>query len=382
MKGRAEDASEVAVPKPKLSDPRLRIDRYAEAGVDIAAGDRAVDEIRDVVARSNARPGVMGALGGFGGLFHLADINKRYADPVLVSSADGVGTKAVVAAAADGYDTIGYDLVAMCVDDLACTGAEPLFFLDYLALGVLNPDLAARIVGGIAMACTDVGAALIGGEMAEHPNAMAAGQFDLAGFAVGVVERERMLPQRVEPGLVLLGLLSPGLRSNGYSLARKVLLTEAGRKWNDPAWEGAAETVGEVLRLPSVLYSPATQALTRSIDVRLLAHITGGGMQAKLGRVLPKESADGAGDGVDAVIDEAAWKPPPIFGEISTLGQVGAEEMRRVFNMGIGMVAAVPADQVESAREVLASQGLEQVPAIGVTESGAGVVRYCQSVRL
>src|SRR5689334_24242811 len=243
---------------------------YEDAGVNIAAGEEAVARIKDKV-RSTFRPEVIGDIGGFGGLFAFA--SHRYRHPVLVSSTDGVGTKALIAQASGRFDTIGVDLVAMCVDDLVCQGAEPLFFLDYIAVGKLDPDHIEQLVEGVAEGCRQAGCALIGGEMAEHPGAMEPGEFDLVGFAVGVVERDRIITgQHVAPGDVLIGLPSPNLRSNGYSLARRVFFDVADRRLDDPAFSGAAHTLGEELLKPSVIYAPAIMALNREVDIRAVAH--------------------------------------------------------------------------------------------------------------
>ncbi len=309
---------------------------YREAGVDVEAGEDAVDRIRSAVA-STVRPGVLGSVGGFGGLFDLAAIG-HYQDPLLVSSTDGVGTKALLAAELGVYHTLGFDLVAMCVDDLVCTGAEPLFFLDYVLVGHLDPELVEQVVAGIAAACREVGAGLLGGEMAEHPGQLPAGELDLAGFCVGVVERDRLLPQRVEPGCVLVGLPSPNLRSNGFSLVRKVF---ADRVLTDEAWTGAGRSLGEVLLEPSVLFAPKARRLLEALDVRALAHITGGGMVPKLGRVVP--------DGCAAVVDRRSWEPPQVFTEVQRAGAISDDEMARVFNLGIGMVAVVPAEEASAA---------------------------------
>src|SRR4051812_30095800 len=232
---------------------------YEAAGVSIEAGEEAVRRIGDAV-RSTRRPEVLGGIGGFGGLFALGA--DRYRDPVLVSTTDGVGTKAMVATAAGRFDTIGIDLVAMCVDDLVCQGAEPLFFLDYISIGKLDPDQVAELVSGVAEGCRQAGCALVGGEMAEHPGAMEPGEFDLVGFAVGVVERDRIITgQYVSPGDVLIGLPSPGMRSNGYSLARKVLFDIGGRSLDSPAWPGAHHSLADELLEPSVIYAPAVSAL-------------------------------------------------------------------------------------------------------------------------
>ena len=304
---------------------------YADAGVDIEAGEKAVHLISDAV-RSTHRREVLGGIGGFGGLFAVD--TGRWRQPVLVASTDGVGTKGAVAAATGRYGTIGVDLVAMLADDVVCSGAEPLFLLDYLAVGKLDPDTAAAIVGGVADGCRQAGCALLGGEMAEHPGSMAPGEFDLSGTVVGAVERAEVLgPDRVRPGDQLVGLLSPGLRCNGYSLARQVLL--AGRDLDDPAWSGADRTVAEVLLEPSVIYSPAVLAVGRDLGTGLhaAAHITGGGLVGNLPRVLPSGTAAG--------LEWGAWEVPAVFAEIRRAGPVEPAEMARVFNLGLGMVLVV-----------------------------------------
>ena len=338
---------------------------YEAAGVDIAAGEEAVERIKDKV-RSTFRPEVIGDIGGFGGLFSFA--NHRFRHPVLVSSTDGVGTKALVAQAADRFDTIGVDLVAMCVDDLVCQGAEPLFFLDYIAVGKLDPDHIEQLVEGVAEGCRQAGCALIGGEMAEHPGAMEPGEFDLVGFAVGVAERDQLITgEHVKPGDVLIGLPSPGLRSNGYSLARKVLLEMAGRPLDGPAFDGARHTLAEELLVPSVIYAPAVLALLQQVDVRAVAHVTGGGLAGNLTRVLPK--------GVDAIVETRSWEEPQIFAEIRHAGDIADAEMRKVFNLGIGMVAVVPADEAFRAMDLIRTHGHRAVQ-IGTIEKGDGQVHF------
>ena len=248
-----------------MTEPTSTPATYAGAGVDIDAGEEAVDRIRPLVA-STLRPEVLGGLGDFGGLFAVD--TEKYSQPVLVACTDGVGTKAVIAQACGRYDTIGIDLVAMCVDDLVCQGAEPLFFLDYISTGAVDPTQMTELVAGVADGCRQVGAALLGGEMAEHAGVMKPGEFDLVGFAVGVVEREKILGSgRVRDGDILLGLPSPGLRSNGYTLARHVLLERAGLALDAPAWEGATTSVADELLLPSVLYTPAVLSAIADADV-------------------------------------------------------------------------------------------------------------------
>ena len=338
---------------------------YEDAGVSISAGEAAVERIKSKV-RSTFRPEVIGDIGGFGGLFAFAQ--HRYSHPVLVSSTDGVGTKALVAQAVGRFDTIGVDLVAMCVDDIVCQGAEPLFFLDYIAVGKLDPDHIEQLVEGVAHGCRQAGCALIGGEMAEHPGAMVPGEFDLVGFAVGVAERDRLITgEHVGAGDVIIGLPSPGLRSNGYSLARKVLIEDAGLRLDDLAWEGAPHSLGEELLLPSVVYAPAIAALLRVVDVRSIAHITGGGLPGNLARVLP--------EGTDAVVDEHSWEPPRIFSEIRRHGDIDLDEMRRVFNLGIGMVVVVAAEEAHRTLDVLRTEGHRAVQ-IGRIETGHGAVRF------
>jgi phosphoribosylformylglycinamidine cyclo-ligase len=338
---------------------------YAGAGVDIDAGERAVELIKPLVA-STLRPEVLGGLGDFGGLFEL-DPDHRYDQPVLVAGTDGVGTKALVAQALGRFDTIGIDLVAMCVDDLVCQGAEPLFFLDYISSGSVEPAQMAELVAGVADGCRQVGASLIGGEMAEHPGVMKPGEFDLVGFAVGVVERDRILgPARVRDGDVLIGLASPGLRCNGYTLARHVLLERAGRAFDGPAWPGATVSLADELIRPSVLYTPAVRAAIAAADVHAVAHITGGGFEGNVPRALPRE-------GLRAVVDRGTWPVPPIFTEIRRLGRVADDEMARVFNLGLGMVLLVDRATADDALDALAGRGVEAAVVGRVQEGRHGV---------
>jgi len=327
--------------------------------VDIDAGERAVERIKPMVA-STRRSEVVGGLGDFGGLFRLD--TARYDRPVLVAATDGVGTKLVVAQDVGRLDTIGVDLVAMCVDDLVCQGAEPLFFLDYISTGAVEPDRMADLVAGVAEGCRQVGAALLGGEMAEHAGIMEPGEFDLVGFAVGVVDQERVLGSaRVRPGDVLVGLPSPGLRCNGYTLARHVLLERTGRALDAPAWEGADVTLGDELLRPSVIYTPAVRAAIDVADVHAVAHITGGGFGGNIPRVLPEDAR--------AVVERGTWEVPVIFDEIRRLGRVADDEMARVFNLGLGMVLVVASDSVGDAVDALSGAGTEPV-VVGRVEAG------------
>jgi phosphoribosylformylglycinamidine cyclo-ligase len=340
---------------------------YAGAGVDIAAGEAAVERIKDKV-RSTYRPEVLGDIGGFGGLFAVP--TDRYRQPVLVAATDGVGTKLMVAELAGRYDTIGIDLVAMCVDDLVCQGAEPLFFLDYISAGRLDPDQIDQVVSGVVSGCRLAGCALIGGEMAEHPGAMAPGQIDVAGFAVGVVERDRILTGgNARPGDVLVGLPSPGLRSNGYSLARRVLFEAGGLGVDDELFAG--HTVGDELLRPSVIYAPAVLALLGAdadVDVRAVAHVTGGGLVGNLPRVLPA--------GVDAELTRSSWEVPRVFSEIQRRGGVASAEMDRVFNLGLGMVVVVPPSDVSRTLAVLRSHGHAAAEVGRVVAGGSRQVRF------
>jgi phosphoribosylformylglycinamidine cyclo-ligase len=331
---------------------------YAAAGVDIAKGEEAVRRIRDHV-RSTFRPEVIGDIGGFGGLFEFPQ--NRYRNPVFVSSTDGVGTKALIAQATGRFTTIGQDLVAMCVDDLVCMGAEPLFFLDYIAVGKLDPDHIEQLVAGIAEGCRIAGCALIGGEMAEHPGAMQPGEFDLVGFSVGVVERDRVLTGAlVRPGDVLIGLPSPNLRSNGYSLARKALLEIDGRSLDAPAYRGARHTLADELLSPSVIYAPAILELLRHVDVHAAAHITGGGIPGNLARVLPERC--------DALVSRRSFETPRIFTEIQRIGEIPDEEMAATFNLGLGMIVVVPPSEVYKSLDLLRAAGHLAVQVGEVTE--------------
>ncbi len=303
---------------------------YREAGVDIDAGDQFVDRIGPLV-RSTFRPEVLTDLGGFGGLFRFqAD---RYSDPVLVSGTDGVGTKLKIAFLMDRHDTVGIDLVAMSVNDIAVSGAEPLFFLDYFATGKLAVPKAEAVLKGIAEGCRQAGCALIGGETAEMPSFYADGEYDLAGFAVGVVDRPKIIDGKtIAPGDVLVGLSSTGLHSNGYSLARRVLFDKAGLTIASRLPE-LDRPLGEVLLTPTRIYAKLILSLAQELPIKGIAHITGGGITENLPRILPA--------GVRAHVVRGSWPVPPIFDVMARLGQIEREEMSRVFNMGIGLIVVV-----------------------------------------
>jgi phosphoribosylformylglycinamidine cyclo-ligase len=323
--------------------------------VDIAAGDAAVERLRNMV------PGI----GGFGGQFPL-DLG-RFPHPVLVASTDGVGTKMVVARDSGRYGTVGIDLVAMCVDDLVCVGAEPLFMLDYIATGKVDPDQVATVVAGVHEGCRQAGCVLIGGETAEHAGVMPRDDLDLAGFAVGVVEQGTQLgPERVRAGDAVVGLPSPGLRSNGYTLARHVLLESAGLELGDPAWAGADHSVADELLRPSVIYTPAVLALRAALGDALhaCAHITGGGIVGNLPRALPAD--------LGAVLERSAWEEPRVFKEIQRIGRVAEDEMDRVFNRGVGMALVLDAGAAAEALRALEKAG-QPASVIGAVVAGAGV---------
>ncbi|MEA2532207.1 MAG: phosphoribosylformylglycinamidine cyclo-ligase [Actinomycetota bacterium] len=333
---------------------------YAGAGVDVEAGRRAVDLIRRSVA-STARPEVVGGLGGFGGLFAFDP--AKYRQPLLVSSTDGVGTKLLVAQGLGRHDTIGIDLVAMSVDDVVAQGAEPLFFLDYLLIERLVPSLVDDIVAGIAAGCRMAGCALIGGEMAEHPGHLTAGSYDLAGFCVGVVERDKVVTgASIAAGDSVIGMASSGLHANGYSLARRVLLRGGEALSSRPA--GLEGTLGEELLRPTAIYSPAVLALLGEVGVKGLSHVTGGGIPENLGRILP--------EGLGAEIDARAWPRPPIFDLIASEGPVDGAEMYRTFNMGIGMIAVVAPGDVAATLALLEREG-HRAFEIGRIVAGQGV---------
>jgi phosphoribosylformylglycinamidine cyclo-ligase len=331
---------------------------YRAAGVDIDAGDALVDAIKPL-AQATRRAGVMGGLGGFGALFDLKAAG--FTDPVLVSSTDGVGTKLKIAIDTGIHDTVGIDLVAMCVNDLVVQGAEPLFFLDYFATGKLNVSEARAVIGGIAAGCRQAGCALVGGETAEMPGMYDAGDYDLAGFAVGAAERDRLLPGTVTPGDVVLGLASSGVHSNGFSLVRRIVAA-AGLSWDAPAPFAAEQTIGQAFMTPTRIYVPALLGLHRAGLLKAAAHITGGGLVGNLPRVLP--------DGTAAELT-AGWPVPAVFAWLARAGGVDPREMLRVFNCGIGMAVIVAAADAAAAAEQLAQAG-ETVTRIGSIVAAAG----------
>ena len=339
---------------------------YAAAGVDIEAGDRAVELMKASVARTR-RPEVLGGLGGFAGFFDAAAL-ARYEHPVLVTSTDGVGTKVAIAQALGVYDTIGFDLIGMLVDDLVVTGAEPLFVTDYIACGKVHPERIAAIVDGIARGCEAAGAALLGGETAEHPGLLGVDDFDVAGATTGVVEKAAILgPERVVPGDVALALASSGLHSNGYSLVRHVLLNRAG--WSlDRHVAELGRTLGEELLEPTRVYAKACLAVVRGGEVHAMSHITGGGLANNLARVLPA--------GVEVVIDRATWTPPPVFDLVQAVGGVSQPDIEATLNQGAGMVMLLPAAEVDAARATLAGFGIDAwVAGEAVAAPGDGSVR-------
>ncbi len=332
---------------------------YRDAGVDIDAGNELVNRIKPLVAATH-RAGVLGSLGGFGGLFELD--TAAYQHPVLVAGTDGVGTKLRLAIDLGRLDTVGIDLVAMCVNDVLVQGAEPLFFLDYFATGKLDVDAGAAVVAGVADGCRQAGCALLGGETAEMPGMYAPGDLDLAGFCVGVVDRERLLDGRaVQPGDRVLGLASTGPHSNGYSLIRRIL----DRAPDGPATLVDGGPVGELLLQPTRIYVRSVLAALKDHTVTGIAHITGGGLAENLARVLP--------GGVDARIDPKSWPRPAVFDWLQKTGQVPEAEMQRTFNCGIGLVLIAPAAQADELCNTLTSQG-ETVYPIGAIVAGAGRV--------
>ena len=319
---------------------------YASAGVDIDAGDRAVELFKPLAGRAS-RPEVRGALGGFAGLFAL---RQEYREPLLAASTDGVGTKLAVAQAMDKHDTVGLDLVAMVVDDLVVCGAEPLFLQDYIATGRVVPERLSAIVAGIATGCVRAGCALLGGETAEHPGLMEPDHYDLSATGVGVVEADNVLgPDRVRPGDVIIGLGSSGLHSNGYSLARKVLL-EIDRMKLSGHVEEFGRTLGEELLEPTLIYAKDCLALAAETQVRTFCHVTGGGLAGNLARVIPP--------GLTAELDRGTWTPAPVFGLIAQRGRIDRTEMEKTFNMGVGMVAVLAPGDTDRALAILTARHL------------------------
>lgn len=312
---------------------------YARAGVDIEAGERAVDLMKAHVAATR-RPEVLGGLGGFAGFFD-ASVLGQYRHPVLATSTDGVGTKAAIAQAMDVHDTIGFDLVGMLVDDLVVVGAEPWFVTDYIACGHVDPDRIAAVVKGIAAACIQAGCSLLGGETAEHPGLLADDEYDVAGATTGAVEYDDILgPQRVQEGDALLAVASSGLHSNGYSLVRKVLLADAG--WTlDRHIDELGRTLGEELLEPTTVYAADLLALIRQVEVHAMSHVTGGGLANNLARVLP--------DDLVATVDRSTWTPAPIFNLVQQVGNVSQPDIEATLNMGVGMVVVMPDANISAA---------------------------------
>ena len=345
---------------------------YRDAGVDVDEGARAVDLIKASVATTR-RPECIGGLGGFGGLFSAAGF-KDMEDPVLVSGTDGVGTKLRLAQLFDRHDTVGIDLVAMCVNDLLASGAEPLFFLDYVAIGHIEAEHVASIVGGISEGCRQAGCALVGGEMAEHPGVMDPDDYDLAGFCVGVVDRPKMiLPEMVQEGDVVLGLASSGLHSNGYSLARRVLVDEAEAaenpgKYLDPRDDLGGVSLVDAMLAPTRIYvKPILGALAAGLPIHGVAHITGGGITENLNRVLPPT--------LDAVVDALTWDVPPVVAAAVEAASLSDAEALRTFNMGVGMAVVCDRDAADDVAEALTAAG-ETVFPIGEIVAGTGKVVY------
>ena len=335
---------------------------YAAAGVDIDAGDRAVELMKSRIKRAT-RPEVVGGLGGFAGLFRLD--TQKYRNPVLASSTDGVGTKLAIAQALGKHDTVGIDLVGMVVDDLVVCGAEPLFLQDYIACGQVVPERIAEIVGGIAVGCELAGCALVGGETAEHPGLMPADHYDIAGTGVGVVEADALLgPERVQDGDVVIAMASSGLHSNGFSLVRHVLLAGA-RMRLEAHVDELGGPLGEALLVPTRIYAKDCLALIEETEVHGFSHVTGGGLAANLARVLPEH--------LSATLDRSTWTPEPVFGLVQARGKVEQAEMDRTFNMGVGMVALVAPADVDRALALLTAR---HVPAwvLGVVGPGDGSV--------
>ena len=340
---------------------------YAAAGVDIEAADRAVDLMKSWVAKTD-RPEVIGTLGGFAGLYDASAL-ARYQQPILATSTDGAGTKVAIAQAMDVHDTIGFDLVGMVVDDLVVCGAEPLFMTDYIACGRVVPERIAAIVKGIAEACVEAGCSLVGGETAEHPGLMEPDAYDVAGAATGVVEAADLLgPSRVRPGDVVVAMAASGLHSNGYSLVRHVLLQEAGWALDRDVPE-LGRTLGEELLEPTRIYAKACLALADTTGVHAMAHVTGGGLAANLARVVPHE--------ISVAVDRATWTPAPVFDVVRRVGGLTQDDLEATLNCGVGMVALVPAEDVDRAIETVAAHGIHAWAAgeAAMDEHGGGRVR-------
>lgn len=338
------------------------VSAYAAAGVDIEAGDRAVELMKGAVAATH-RPEVLGGLGGFAGFFDASAL-AGYRRPVLATSTDGVGTKVAIAQAMDRHDTIGQDLVGMLVDDLVVAGAEPLFVTDYIACGKVVPERIAAIVGGIARGCEIAGAALLGGETAEHPGLLGPDEYDIAGATTGVVEYDRILgTERVRAGDVVVAMRASGLHSNGYSLVRHVLLEQAG--WAlDREVEELGGALGEELLVPTRIYARDCLALADATEVHAMSHVTGGGLANNLARVVPER--------LTVRIDRATWTPQPIFSLVQQVGAVSQPDIEATLNMGVGMVAVLPAASVDAALASLAGNGVESWVCGEVREAGEG----------
>ncbi|WP_416973607.1 phosphoribosylformylglycinamidine cyclo-ligase [Streptomyces sp. 4F14] len=334
---------------------------YASAGVDIEAGDRAVELMKEWVKKTQ-RPEVLGGLGGFAGLFDASAL-KGYDRPLLASATDGVGTKVDVARRLGVYDTIGHDLVAMVMDDIVVCGAEPLFMTDYICVGKVHPERVAAIVKGIAEGCVLAGCALVGGETAEHPGLLGPDDFDVAGAGTGVVEADRLLgAERIREGDTVIAMAASGLHSNGYSLVRHVLLDQA-KLSLDAEIADLGRTLGAELLEPTKIYSLDCLALTRTTDVHAYSHITGGGLAANLARVIP--------DTLHAVVDRSTWTPAPIFDLVGRTGKVERLELEKTLNMGVGMIAIVPEESTDVALTTLADRGVEAWVAGEITARGA-----------
>jgi phosphoribosylformylglycinamidine cyclo-ligase len=342
-----------------MTEPRSA---YAAAGVDIEAGDRAVELMKEWVAKTR-RPEVVGGIGGFAGLFDASRI-AQYEHPLLATSTDGVGTKVAIAQAMGVHDTIGFDLVGMVVDDLVVCGAEPLFMTDYIACGQVQPERVAAIVKGIAEACVVAGCALLGGETAEHPGLLGPDEYDVAGAATGVVERDRLLgAERVVAGDVMLAMASSGLHSNGYSLVRHVLLGSAGWFLDRDVPE-LGRTLGDELLTPTRVYASDCLALIDAVEVHAISHVTGGGLANNLARVLPPS--------VEVRIDRTSWQPPPIFDLVQGVGAVPQEDLEATLNMGVGMVAVLPESEVDAAIRLLAERDVPSWVCGSAAPSGSG----------